>query len=103
MDFDRLKQLVFKHYYQKGFFQEMNEHGRFGDITELALINTEVAEAIEEIRQKEINKDHLTEECADIVIRVMNFCNRHNIDLQKAIINKNDINEKREFRHGKAI
>lgn len=103
MEFDNIKKAVFIPYWKNGFLEEMNSNGRFGDITEMALITTEVSEAIEDLRQKEINKEHLAEECADIVIRVMNFCNRKKIDLEKAIIDKNEINSKREFRHGKAI
>jgi hypothetical protein len=42
-------------------------------------------------------------ECADIIIRLMNFCSRNDIDLQTAILEKNKKNLTRGKLHGKTV
>lgn len=42
-------------------------------------------------------------ELADCVIRIMHFCDKHNIDLEKAVEMKMTYNDRREFRHGRAF
>ena len=72
------------------------------DIGEVGLINTEVSELLEDIRKdKGLSKQG--EECADIVIRVMNYCNRKGIDLEDAILTKHYVNMSREKLHGKVV
>jgi hypothetical protein len=46
------------------------------------------------------NREKFTEELADIVIRVFSYAGGNNLDLEKAILEKMDKNEKREQLHG---
>jgi len=39
-------------------------------------------------------------EIADVIIRALNFCGRHGIDIKKAIDEKMAYNKSRPFRHG---
>lgn len=73
------------------------------DIAELGLIPSEVAEAQEEVRNLETNQDHLAEECADILIRTLNFMSRKGIDATEAIAKKHEKNCKRSTLHGRAV
>lgn len=75
----------------------------------LALISTEVSEAIEEIRNghapaKAYTQDGKPEgvpsELADIVIRCFDFADIHGIDLDAAITQKIAYNRTRTHRHG---
>jgi hypothetical protein len=42
-------------------------------------------------------------EMADVVIRVLHFCGKHKIDLEKAVAAKMAYNEGRPFKHGKVM
>lgn len=66
-----------------------------------ALVHTEISEAVEEIR----TGGHRTyfEEMADAVIRIANICSEYNMDLEKLILEKNEINKGRPMRHGKLL
>jgi len=105
-----LQQLVYWEYKKNGYeerwsveylIEHPDELALIIDIAEVGLINTEVSELLEDIRSnKPINYGA---ECADIVIRVMNWCNRKNIDLGWHIIEKNKKNLTREKLHGRAV
>ena len=69
------------------------------DIAEVGLINTEVSELLEDIRKGKDN-DILGLECADIIIRVMNYCTRKGINLESYMITKHHVNMRREKLHG---
>lgn len=73
------------------------------DIAELGLVNTEVAEAIEEIRKHKINRDKLASECVDILIRVLNFMSRNNLDLEITLYKINNKELSRGYLHGKEV
>jgi hypothetical protein len=75
---------------------------RINDIAELGLIVTEVSEAIEDIRKGD-NGVSLGVECADIIIRTLNFMSRKGLNAQYFILEKNQINLKREKLHGKEV
>ncbi len=88
-----------------GFYE--NEKG-FGDV--IALMHSELTEAYEEYRHlKGFNETYYSEngkpegipsELADVIIRIFDFCGRHEIDLEKIILEKMDYNEKRPYKHG---
>ena len=77
------------------------------------LINGEVNEAFEEVRDgHELTETYyrpenlakpegVPSELADAVIRIMDFCGKHGINLEEAIETKAAYNKTREFRHGK--
>jgi NTP pyrophosphatase (non-canonical NTP hydrolase) len=76
----------------------------------VGMIVSELAEAIEADRKSpaipmaSTKLDMLTaveEELADAVIRIMDYCGKHGMNLGKAIIAKHAYNQSRPFRHGK--
>lgn len=77
----------------KGWHDEERETG-----TLLALIHSEVSEALEADRKGD--NENFAEELADVCIRIFDLCGLKNIDLQKAILNKMDKNKGRSYKHG---
>lgn len=80
--------------------QEVN-HGE-----QLALMHSELSEALEYLRHGNKPSDHipnfsgLEEELADVVIRIMSYAGRLNLHIPEAIIEKMAFNEGRSFKHG---
>lgn len=90
-------------------------HG-FTDATpgeDIALMHSELSEGLEDIRGgKGLNETWyeakkpfpkpcgVPSEMADIVIRVLHFCGKHGIDLDRAVAEKMAYNESRPFKHG---
>jgi NTP pyrophosphatase (non-canonical NTP hydrolase) len=78
---------------------------------DINLINTELAEASEFIRTKDLLtenekdnwKESIEEELADTVIRIADFCGKFDIDLEYFIRAKMEYNKNRETMHGKRI
>jgi len=66
---------------------------------QLALIHSEVSEALEADRKKR-GPEKVAEELADVVIRVMDTAAAHNLDLTAALFAKMELNRGREHRHG---
>ena len=77
----------------KGFYDSPRETG-----TVLALIHSEVSEALEADRKGDT--EGFIEELADICIRVFTLCGEIGIDLDQAIRDKMEKNKKREYKHG---
>lgn len=78
----------------KGWHDEPREMG-----TVLMLIVGEVAEAMEADRRRE-GWDRVTEELADVCIRIFDTCGSLNLNLEKAIREKMDYNKTRSYKHG---
>ncbi|MYL41803.1 MazG nucleotide pyrophosphohydrolase domain-containing protein [Virgibacillus salexigens] len=76
-----------------GWHDEPREMG-----TMLALIHSEVSEALEADRKRDINNFY--EELADVCIRVFDLCGAHEIDLESAIEMKMEKNKSRSYKHG---
>ena len=64
----------------------------------LMLIVSEVSEALEAFRDDD--KDHFSEELADIFIRLVGLAHGMNIDLGEKVIEKIEKNKNREYKHG---
>ena len=64
----------------------------------LCLIHSEVSEALEAYRNGDMQ--NFREELADIAIRVFDAATGYGIDIEKEIIDKHGINQKRPYRHG---
>ena len=110
MNLEEIQKLVFLEYIKNGYSERWTkeyfianpiEFDLLIDLAEVGLINTEVSELLEDIRNNDIEKYGL--ECADIVIRVMNWCNRKGIDLETYLIKKHGKNLTRGKLHGRKI
>lgn len=66
--------------------------------TYLALIGSEVSEALAAHRKQRM--EELPAELADIVIRTMDLAESLGINLALAIVNKNEANRARPYKHG---
>lgn len=77
----------------KGWHDEKRETG-----TLLALIHSEVSEALEADRKGDA--ENFEEELADVCIRIFDLSGSRNIDLGKAIQKKMERNKGRSHRHG---
>lgn len=69
----------------------------------IALMHSELSEALQEYRQLKPNKDKVALELADCIIRIADFAGGRGIDLEKAILNKIETNKKRPYKHNKAF
>lgn len=96
---------IFDEYIRNGYLDRWNRTipERDGDLGELAKIVTEVSEAIVEVSEKETDLEKLAKECADIIIRTVNFMSRKGIDLEKALMKAHNKNLDRGHLHGKEI
>ncbi|MDQ0414206.1 MazG nucleotide pyrophosphohydrolase domain-containing protein [Mesobacillus stamsii] len=77
----------------KGWHDEQMETG-----TTLALIHSEVSEALEADRKGDV--ENLVEELADVCIRVFDFCGMNEYDLEHMILKKMEKNKYRSYKHG---
>ena len=66
--------------------------------TALALIHSEVSEALEADRKGD--QENFEEELADIAIRIFDLCGSRGIDLEDAIETKMEKNKGRSYKHG---
>jgi len=67
-------------------------------VEKIALIHSEVSEAFEAYRHKNMDgKDGFEEELGDIVQRVLHLCGIFNIDIEKSIIKKMESNKDRKW------
>ena len=64
----------------------------------LALIHSEVSEALEAYRKDDA--ENFIEELADVLIRLLDCATGLNMDLGEAVLTKMAVNRARAFRHG---
>lgn len=77
----------------KGWHDEPRETG-----TVLALIHSEVSEALEADRKGD--QENFEEELADVCIRIFDLCGSRGIDLEASIQKKMEKNKGRSYKHG---
>jgi NTP pyrophosphatase (non-canonical NTP hydrolase) len=103
---------------QRAVHQTACEHGWWDDfgpgaahrLAKLALVHSEVSEAVEEVRDGTLylryppdgsgKPEGMVVELADAVIRIMDLCEAWGLDLQEAIEIKHAYNQTRPYRHG---
>lgn len=95
---------------QKQVHQNAINHGWHDtpreDGTALAMIHSEVSEALEELRKGNPLDTHIPEytgaeaELADVIIRIMDLAELRGWDITKAIVAKHNFNTKRPYKHG---
>jgi NTP pyrophosphatase (non-canonical NTP hydrolase) len=73
-----------------------DETRTFGD--DIALLHSEVSEMFEGYRNHDDN--NMNEEAADILIRLLDTCKRHGIDLSNEFRKKCIKNKQRGYKHG---
>lgn len=81
--------------------------------TLVALMHSELSEALEEYRNKHsLHEIYYSEggkpegipvELADVIIRILHFCAHYQVDMEAALRLKHEYNKTRKFRHGGKI
>lgn len=109
MEFKTLQQKVHSTARESGWYGgELGERSDLRIASMIALVHSELSEALEELRQ---GRKHLSiteegkpggfpSELADVVIRVMDMAEWLGIDLEQVIVIKNKYNQTRSYRHG---
>lgn len=82
----------------KGFWKDYDDESPQHLVTKLALISSEIYEAIEELR----DGNDISMELADVYIRLFDLTGKLGyIKINKAILDKMTLNEERPYKHGK--
>lgn len=95
MTIKQLTELIMLQAKEKGFGTTPNE---INVAEKIALIHSEISEAFEAYRHKNIDgKDGLEEELGDAIQRILHLSAILNIDIEKAILKKMNYNKDRKW------
>jgi NTP pyrophosphatase (non-canonical NTP hydrolase) len=95
MTIKQLTDLIMEQAKQKGFGVKPDE---INVAEKIALIHSEISEAFESYRHKNIDgKDGFTEELGDAIQRILHLCGVLDVDVEKSIIQKIELNKEREW------
>lgn len=99
--FNALRQAAYQNAVNKGWWDEPRETG-----TLIALMHSELSEALEAERHGNPPSDHIPEfsgveeEFADVIIRIMDLAERNNYRVAEAVLAKMEFNTTRPNKHG---
>lgn len=103
-EWNKLARQAFVNATNHGFWEQDPNDGE-----RIALIHSEISEALEALRQgnpsssKIIEFSGVEEELADAIIRIMDYAIGRDFNIAGAIVAKMEYNKGREFMHGKAF